>query len=69
MTENEAKAKWCPFARVVTGPWAVAVNRVVDLKTLKPHLPGTTMCIGSKCMAWQASSSSSGWCDLVGRQP
>lgn len=57
--EDEAKTKWCPFARVVAVtdelPY-MAGNRV------KNHLqwpvettlnPETARCIGSACMAWR----------------
>lgn len=67
MTEEEAKTKWCPFARSfywagteVNGQ-AVSVNRYVsegDEGDGKPHAIPTTphadcLCIGSACMAWR----------------
>ena len=45
MTEDEAKDKWCPFARVSeTGGRSVAINRDAE--------PWPT-CVASKCMAWR----------------
>jgi len=44
MTENEAKTKWCPFARALT----LGISEI-------PTSNGTRdfRCIGSACMAWQ----------------
>lgn len=65
MTEAEAKTKWCPFSRCLTGDdtgGAVTVNR--------PFLPeifgdGSKLvgnnCIGSRCMAWRWHLDSGGW--------
>lgn len=63
MTEDEAKAKWCPFARTVeawpTGPTAPR-NRVVkssdDEQTLLEGLVGV-QCVASACMAWRWSEA------------
>lgn len=57
MTEDEAKIKWCPFARVMqteqlknangmpVDAIAATSNRRSDYDYVK--------CIGSKCMAWR----------------
>lgn len=44
MTEDEAKTKWCPFARVSYGKYSC--NR-------SDHDSPVGKCIGSKCMAWR----------------
>lgn len=66
MTEQEAKTKWCPFARVVPSsggdkegdPFKVqagvpAHNRVQINGTTKVGTSPAGMCIGSVCMAWR----------------
>lgn len=52
MTEDEAKTKWCPFAksRVVTY-WKDSVTRVNGLW----DEDGNIRCLGSACMAWRRS--------------
>ena len=47
MTEDEAKTKWCPFARVDN----TAANRV-SAQSFAPG--GDALCIGSACMAWRS---------------
>ena len=62
MTEEEAKTKWCPYARgiaavigsdgtqdVLTPPH----NRVGIKGTAEVRLTPMHMCIGSACMAWR----------------
>lgn len=62
MTEDEAKTKWCPFVRAVTGAiyddgrsnhatCQPAINRIVD--DTKWAFPKGVACIGSACMAWR----------------
>jgi hypothetical protein len=59
MTEDEAKTKWCPFARTVEHGGAgtsMPRNRVVLISTepatvLIENLIGIN-CIASACMAW-----------------
>lgn len=57
MTEDEAKTKWCPFARTAyiainkdTGQAiaAISVNRGLDLQPSE-----RACCIASACMAWR----------------
>lgn len=60
MTEDEAKTKWCPFARVVqpAGDWAPlpAGNREVVAPATEA-LNKAALCIGAACMAWRTA----GW--------
>lgn len=46
MTEDEAKTKWCPFARIHDGDPPVSVNRP------EPYAD-VPKCLGSFCMAWR----------------
>lgn len=80
MTEDEAKTRWCPFARV-TDPHRTlnkAWNRVDSRSGAAPFLsPPPALCIGSACMAWRrdldgADDTKVGWgtngyCGLAGR--
>lgn len=60
MTEDEAKTKWCPFARqmvtaeskgAMSGPIAVgSANRFEDDPNGRPR---GSMCVASGCMAWR----------------
>jgi hypothetical protein len=67
MTEDEAKTKWCPFARIADGEPSVAVNRPEPYGDV-PH------CLASFCMAWRwalVSQSAQvnrpdGYCGLAG---
>jgi hypothetical protein len=54
MTEDDAKTKWCPMARVAypDGPDSYpSINRLVDVAN-----PGPCRCIGSDCMMWTGDS-------------
>lgn len=62
MTEDKAKTKWCPFARIIGGKidaagasshrdGQTAFNRIVD--EAKWSVPVGGACIGSACMAWR----------------
>lgn len=64
MTEEDAKTKWCPFARVIPGfiqdgemfsnPAGIpAHNRIQERGTDTPTWHGAMSCIGSECMAWR----------------
>jgi hypothetical protein len=66
MTEDEARQRWCPFARSTDGGddevQAVSVNRVRDGK---PDL--WCLCIASDCMAWRTfGTANEGFCGLAG---
>lgn len=61
MTEDEAKTKWCPFARVdatsetngmVTGVFGGG-NRIILPGNTPVLSPSEARCIGSACMAWR----------------
>lgn len=59
LTEEEAKTKWCPFARVIVSyddvvQQPVAFNRYHDNKTGKSYPNFTSAhCIASACAAWR----------------
>lgn len=63
MTEQEAKTKWCPFARAAGAKKegteikmadAPAFNRLAMYgDSERPSLHPTVLCIGSHCMAWR----------------
>lgn len=56
MTEDEAKTKWCPFARVgsfATGLGSINRGAHADGIVRRSTLPDEAMCIGSACMAWR----------------
>lgn len=61
MTEEEAKTKWCPFARVLvesaeeeTASPVAGANRLETRGSGEPDLEWKTpRCIGSACMAWR----------------
>jgi hypothetical protein len=78
LTEEEAKTKWCPMARMVTR----ADNRPAGNRNLDYH--PETLCIASSCMCWrwdhsltvnnptrtpgsgQTISKTTGYCGLAG---
>lgn len=62
MTEDEAKTKWCPFVRIVTG--TIAADKTSQHASIQPAynrvaeghnwaFPGGGCCIASACMAWR----------------
>jgi predicted secreted Zn-dependent protease len=72
MTEEEAKAKWCPFSRVSydaldSTQLSPSFNRTVTDKGPEGVL-NAACCIGSACMAWRHNALSrnrDGVCGLV----
>lgn len=71
MTEEEAKTKWCPFARQVGGvasDWAGpgteantpaygAVFNRAEGPGASAIYPAGAVCIGSLCMAWRKTTT------------
>lgn len=56
MTEDEAKTKWCPFARIMdwNGPHEpTGNNRGVAAVNRAQDDDAGTRCIASACMAWR----------------
>lgn len=49
MTEDEAKTKWCPFAKRTIWGISAGVNRDGG----GDNIIDSCECIGSKCMAWR----------------
>jgi hypothetical protein len=64
MTEDEAKTKWCPFARMKVASHAdegvpavnepqTTFNRIAINSQSAPFIADQARCIGSACMAWR----------------
>lgn len=82
MLEEEAKKKWCPFARQMLTLDAEQPGRgLVGGVPLKMPIAlgsanrftngGGCTCLGSACMAWRRSSEmapESGYCGLAGKE-
>lgn len=66
MTEEDAKTKWCPFARSQDGDNNSGLNRGQHGKP--DHW---CLCLASQCMAWRWSSpykaKGIGYCGLAGK--
>ena len=60
MTEDEAKQKWCPHARLRTS-WSSPYGGVALAGTNRWE-KGNAKCIASGCMAWR-------WEDIAKRKP
>lgn len=71
LTEEEAAQRWCPFASItIQGRQAGGANRVVEPAADKLVLPKSTMCVGSRCMAWQTRTEPKTWrVTLPGKEP
>lgn len=66
LTEQEAKLRWCPFARITehSTDGVTSVNRWHGYSSeLDPSDPP---CIGSMCMAWRPYDETRGYCGLAG---
>lgn len=76
MTEDEAKTKWCPFARVGAPVDSIAAgcstNRWPGDDSVGPGSP--YLCIAADCMAWRWSQPETGdrpldgFCGIAGAQ-
>lgn len=67
MTEEEAKTKWCPMARILftTPDGGYAVGNLFKHST---GMMEATMCLGSGCMLWREhpDPQMGGYCGLAG---
>lgn len=54
MTEDDAKKKWCPFARVFVDYDARGgMMAMTSANRCLPQNDQANLCIGSECMAWR----------------
>jgi hypothetical protein len=72
LTETEAAARWCPFAREVTpvgkGKKDAAIgNRYLDSDGSDFANPAGCRCIASYCLAWRWFDDLRGYCGLAGK--
>lgn len=78
MTEDEAKQKWCPFARTAfswterpvlkqCGPGAMMGEAVLATATVNraPSMADPCNCLASGCMAWRWGCGDDGYCGLA----
>lgn len=74
LTEEEAKTKWCPMARVPA--FTVDGSIVGSFNDPQEQQSGAARCLGSGCMMWRpalawtppgARESGGGYCGLAGR--
>ena len=64
MTEDEAKTKWCPHARVVLGikhndSYSGGCNKLERADLSPPNnvaIPNGAKCIASECMDWRTTA-------------
>lgn len=53
ITEAEAQAKWCPFARTIYTDGAYAVGGCAVNRGASENIKGWSRCVASQCMAWR----------------
>jgi hypothetical protein len=55
MTEDEAKTKWCPFARepLTAYDGSIPIGSSVVNRTRNGTAPFASLCLASECMAWR----------------
>lgn len=78
-TEEEAREKWCPFARLMdclpNNEFCVTANRTDVNDEFGERFEQLNKCIASDCMAWRKAripkgiqaSVEGGYCGLAGR--
>lgn len=69
MTEEEAKLKWCPFARAASAIGPVAVNRMETSLTEDGSIADPDcLCLAAGCMMWRwrgPHDEKRGYCGLA----
>ena len=53
MTEDEAKTKWCPHARIATYTLDGSDGITASNKTSRGAIRDGAFCIAGRCMAWR----------------
>lgn len=70
LTEEQARERWCPFARCEVGEeYLASANRwggVVNNQRVFHDNPKKCRCIASRCMAWRGKTGGAGYCGLAG---
>lgn len=68
MTENDAKEKWCPLARVAM-VHCDAGNEFIGAINRAAVMEAEVNCIGSDCMAWRKAMGNPryGYCGAFGK--
>ena len=70
MTEDEARKRWCPFARSRSMEYATADGDHAMVARIGPgEEHPSTFCIASGCMAWRwhRGVPAGGYCGLAGK--
>jgi len=69
ITEEQAKSKWCPMARVHSKTNTSSYNKYPDSDTELPSVPvpDQARCIASDCMMWRwhPDYRQDGYCGLA----
>lgn len=71
VTEEDAKTKWCPFARATIGTIKMRASTeaivVGNRNAVTGQAGGDARCLGSVCMAWKWNTvEQMGRCGLAG---
>lgn len=64
MTEEQAKTKWCPQARITTGDGSSGNRHILSIDGMN----GADRCIASACMAWRLLPDQPEYVDLPAEQ-